>query len=50
MIRRIDNLFRGRSLIKGLVTKFWQGRGGYTTGGGGGQVKFYPYEKARLKF
>ena len=32
-------------MIKGLVTNYGEG-GGYKTGeGGGGQVKFYPYEK-----
>ena len=43
------NQFKEWSLI--------MGRGGYKTGGGGGQVKFYPYEKggaekvlAMLKF
>ena len=31
---------------KGLVTNYGErGEGGYKTGGGGGHVKFYPYEK-----
>ena len=35
--------------VKGLVTNYWEG-GGYETGGGG-HVKFYPYEKGgRKKF
>ena len=38
---------------KGLVTNYGEGAGGYKTegGGGGGQVKFYPYKKGgRKKF
>ena len=31
-------------LYKGLVTNYRR-RGSYKTGGGGGHVKFYPYEK-----
>ena len=35
-------------LSKGLVTNY--GQGGYNTGGGGGgHVKFYPYEKGVRK-
>ena len=36
-------------LSKGVVTNYGEGGGGYKTGGGGGHVKFYPYEKGGQK-
>ena len=36
------------SAAKGLVTNYGEGGGGYKMGGGG-HVKFYPYEKGGWK-
>ena len=48
MALKIDNDGRERYILnipKGLVTNYGEGGGGYKTGGGGVQVKFYLYTK-----